>query len=270
MDIRLISLDMDGTLLASDGSIPQKNILALRACHERGIRMMLNSGRSYEVLSGFERTLGIPCVISSANGARLDMDGRTVYESCIEEGASRALFSFLLSSGVYFCAYTRSTTHMFNLDDRDRNGIRRHEPGLEQFPGGAYSTVIGGSGAPENVYKYVCFSIENDPRFIPMRAYGKEHGLFVSSSWCSNIEFMAPGANKGSAIKRACELTGIKKENVMAFGDNENDETMFAASGFAVAMAGSPQAGLTPYTAPDHDSGGVGQFLERYVLKEYK
>ena len=268
MDIKLISLDMDGTLMDSSGNIPDTNVKALRECARRGIYVMLNSGRSYEVLTGYEKILGVPCVISSANGARIDMGGRTVFENFMDRVPSQGLFDFLLASGVYFCAYTRSTTFMYNLDDRDRNNIRRHEPGFQEYPGGVYETRIGGNAAPDGVYKYVCFSIEYDPRFAALRRYGNEHGFFVSSSWCSNVEFMPQGSDKGSAIRRVCRLTGIEKENVMAFGDSENDIEMFAASGYPVAMAGSPQAGKTAYTAPGHEIGGVGLFLNDFVLKD--
>ena len=118
MDIRLISLDMDGTLYANNGKIPEINIRALRECHKRGIYVMLNSGRSFESLCGTEETLGVPCIISSANGARVDMDGKTVSETVIEYELSRETRELLINSGCYFCAYARSTTYMFNLAER--------------------------------------------------------------------------------------------------------------------------------------------------------
>ena len=59
MDIRLLALDLDGTLMDSDKHFPEINCRALQACERRGIRVCLVSGRSFELMRGFARELGV-------------------------------------------------------------------------------------------------------------------------------------------------------------------------------------------------------------------
>ena len=70
-NIRLIALDMDGTLLLSDHhTVPARNIEAIRRAASLGIRVAINTGRMLEDASDFIRRLDLPCLIIAANGAR--------------------------------------------------------------------------------------------------------------------------------------------------------------------------------------------------------
>ena len=73
MDIRLMAFDLDGTLLDEDKHVPERNARALRRAEEKGIKLMLCSGRAFEVQAGFAHEAGINPIYASANGARIDL-----------------------------------------------------------------------------------------------------------------------------------------------------------------------------------------------------
>ena len=72
MDVRLMAFDLDGTLLGSDKHVPEKNRRALRKAAEKGIHLMLCSGRAFEVQLEYADEIGVDFLFSSANGARID------------------------------------------------------------------------------------------------------------------------------------------------------------------------------------------------------
>ena len=88
------------------------------------------------------------------------------------------------------------------------------------------------------------------------------------SSFGENMEFTAPGVNKGAAAKALCARMGWTAEQVMAFGDAGNDLELLAWAGWSFAMAnGTDQArAAARYTAPANTEAGVGQAVERYFL----
>lgn len=84
------------------------------------------------------------------------------------------------------------------------------------------------------------------------------------------MEFMPPGVDKGFAVRRICREMGISADQVMAFGDQTNDIPMLQAAGWPVAMENGEDSvkAVARLIAPDHDLGGVGLTLQRYILEE--
>ena len=93
--------------------------------------------------------------------------------------------------------------------------------------------------------------------------------LFIASSWANNIEVMAIGADKGSGLQTLCEKLGVPMEQVMAIGDNENDETMLKAAGLSVAMENATDhiKSICNTVTLDCNHSGVGHAIEQYVLR---
>ena len=274
MDIRLIATDLDGTLLGEDGAVPEINARALRECEARGIRVMLSSGRSFESASGFALGMGINPVISSVNGARVDLSlaGDTVSEVTMGREMSLRVYETLCAADVYFMAFTRGKTYMANLCAREKTGTHRHEPGFVNYGGHPYEMV----GDPERVvregtiapYKYVLFGKDYDPAFAGIRESLSDLNLSISSSWRDNMEIMCPGVDKGFSLKLVAERLGIPREGVMAFGDNTNDLPMFESAGYPVAMENAEDSAkrVARKIAPRCGLGGVGRVIEEVVL----
>lgn len=275
MDIRLIAADLDGTLLSGGGEIPPINVRALLECARRGIFVAFSSGRSFEAMAKIARKAGLNPILSSANGARIDLSpaGETICESPMEPKTSWAVYEVLMAAGVYFMAYARGRSYMGNSEARLGTNKLLHQPGRYDYGGHPYEVVddpgrmeAEGTASP---YKYVVFGKDYDPAFDHLRRALAGRGLSISSSWRDNLEIMAPGVHKGASLKRIAEGFGIPRAAVMAFGDNTNDIPMFEYAGHPVAMAGAEKSTLSKarYVAEDCDSGGVGKMIEELLLK---
>ena len=274
MDVRLIAVDLDGTLLAGDGNIPAVNVRALSECQKRGIRVVFSSGRSFESIAHLARGAGLNPIVSSVNGARIDLStsGETRVESAMDEATSLRVYETLMDAGLYFMAFTRGHSYMANLPARTGLKTHIHQPGVYSYGGHPFEMVADparvraeGTVSP---YKYVAFARDYDPAFDGIRAALSDMNLSISSSWRDNLEIMRPGVDKGYSLKFVAERFGIPREAVMAFGDNTNDVPMFEYAGHPVAMARAEACArrAARYVAPDCDLGGVGKLIEELVL----
>lgn len=274
MDIRLMAFDLDGTLLDEGKKVPERNARALRECERRGIKLMICSGRAFEVQADFARKMGISPVLASANGARIDASpsGPTIAESPIEWGISRRIFETLMEKGVYFMAYARGRSYMFNVDEQKRIKKHHHPAGVTSY-GGMLFEIVGDEARGraecwQAAYKYVCFGDDYDPRFDEIKKELAGLGLSISSSWRDNMEIMSPGIHKGYAVRRVCAEYGIPTECAMAFGDNTNDIPMLEAVGWPVAMENGEDCAIrrARLIAPPNVQAGVGALIEDIIL----
>ena len=272
-----MAFDLDGTLLDDDKKIPERNARALKAAAEKGIKLMLCSGRAFEVQAGFAQSIGIDPICASANGARIDLSlhGPLLCENPIEPHIAKRIFDELMARGIYFMAYARGRSYMFNIDEQQRLNKHHHAPG-KTFYGDLPFEIIGDSEAARHdawqaAYKFVCFGEDYDPRFEEMKRVLADLNLSISSSWRDNMEIMKPGIDKGWAIRRVCEEYGIPIECTMAFGDNTNDLPMLAEVGWpcAVDNAVAEVRACARILAPCCEDDGVAQIIEK-ILEEYE
>ena len=274
MDIRLMAFDLDGTLLDDKKQIPERNARALRAAAEKGIKLMLCSGRAFEVQAGFAQSIGIDPICASANGARIDasLSGPTLAETPIEPQTAKRIFDGLMRRGIYFMAYARGKSYMFNINEQQRLKKHHHAPGITKY-GNLPFEIVGDSEAARHdawqaAYKFVCFGDDYDPRFDEMKRELADLNLSISSSWRDNMEIMRPGIDKGYAIRRVCAEYGIPIECTMAFGDNTNDLPMLEAVEWPVVMGNGEEVARRKarIIAPPNHESGVGAVIEEMVL----
>lgn len=276
MNIRLLTFDIDGTLMDSAKQFPEINRRALQECQRRGIHIALVSGRSFELMRKFSQDLDISPILCACNGTRIEesANGPTLAEFTFDRSDAERICRTLEESGMYFNSYRRGKCYLGNPHVRPSLGPRyaHHIPGIVGDPGYEYETVsdrdrLWNEGM-NGVYKFVVLGAPYDPNFMVIREKLADMNLSVSSASRRNTEFMPTGIDKGTAVRFLCERLGVEKQNVMAFGDQTNDIPMLTAAGWPVAMANGEDAvkDCARIIAPDNNSGGVGQVLQKYLL----
>lgn len=95
-------------------------------------------------------------------------------------------------------------------------------------------------------------------------------GLELVGSLKYNIEINAAGVNKGTGLVNLGRLLGIRREEIMAFGDGDNDETMLREVGFGVAMANAEEQvkAASDYVTLSNEEDGVAAAIEKFVLSQ--
>lgn len=274
--IRMMAFDLDGTLLGRDGHISERNKNALREAHRRGVKIVLASGRGFQATRRFAKEAGIPCILATANGARIDetQDGPLLCERCLDDEVSKVIMQHMYDSGIFFVSYRKQANYQGNMQTRLPAETRYFAPGVYTEDGVTLEMVEDDarmrSEGWHDVYKFVAFSTPSDPNLEVLAAKLRPLGLAVESSWINNVEVMPKNAGKGNALDFLAQRYGIARNEIMAFGDNFNDETMLRYSGWPVVMENGvdEMKAIARIIAPHHDADGVGRVIEQYVLCE--
>ena len=119
-----------------------------------------------------------------------------------------------------------------------------------------------------DIYKFIF--IDNDTKKLyKLREELKNiKNINVSSSWSNNIEVMEEEVSKGNSLKYLCERLNVKRENVIAIGDNENDMSMIDFAGLGVSMGNGNKKlkTIADIITSTNDEDGVAKIIEKYIL----
>lgn len=270
--VSVVAMDLDGTLLEIDKKISSANARALKECCEKGVHVVLASGRSFESVRTFANAIGIDCAVISCNGARMDasVHGPIIMEDCIPEAQAVELFDALIEENVYFECYTPGKIYM---TDGFVERFHSHEARVMELDGYKLEYIDGTERMREEAlkcaYKFVVFSPDAD-RLSQVAERMRRFDISITSSWGDNVELMKKGAGKGKALLAYAAVHGIPCEEIMSFGDQLNDLDMLSVSGWPVAMENAVESlkHSARLIAPHHDLSGVGRIIRKYVLDE--
>ena len=274
--IRLIAMDMDGTLLASDGrTIPRENVRALRRAAEKGICLALATGRLPDDAGFFALDAGLPMRILAVNGSvRVDAPlGAVSAVRFIPEPTARAIAGMIRACGLRFSIFSVHEV-AFSSMPPDIAAARRSQGTYLDRPGGRTRLSLDGSRIEAllsrvNKFSVICPDAERLAR-LRARVLSEIAGADVTSSWYDNLEIIPGGVNKGSAVAELAASLRIAPEEVMAIGDQDNDIPMIAGAGIGVAMGNASPAAraAADRIVGTNDQGGVAQAIEALALGE--
>lgn len=272
MDIKLIALDLDGTLLDRDHTtIPQRNLDALRRAAESGVSLAIASGRSWSLIRETVQALGRVRYGLTANGAYvLDTD---TGEAVVQEGMDRTqcmeIIRILRRYGLPYELYLDGGNYVQRSDTEKIRCYTLSPAFWEVFSRNV--TLVDDMleavehGIPE---KFDIFYVPEQVRPALIQEL-KGTGPFEDASGREeSMELTTANVNKGKALANLSAMLGLLPEQVMAFGDADNDLEMLAWAGWSFAMENGTDAAKTAarYLAPANDKAGVGQVIERYLF----
>jgi hypothetical protein len=273
---KLIVFDGDGTLLNSEMRICGENKKAIKYAQEKGVRLVLCSGRSFASLKVFGNEIGLGenDYIIGFNGGTIykALGNEPFYEVLISEAKAKLLISEILKvkktdpfidkeaeivvyDSVYsilaqeFCPHGEAYAEMAMI------GLEKSADLVNSIKGNIYKILVAGDGrALKEVEKHL-ISLN-----IP--------GIDVMYSWHSLMEIIHSDAQKGAGLAHLAGLLGIPMSEVVAIGDQSNDLSMIAAAGMGVAMLnGIDEAKEIAdwVTERDNNDCGVAEVVYRFI-----
>lgn len=271
-DIKLIATDLDGTLLDRDGMVRPYTRKTLLECMQRGITVMIVSGRCHNTARMPAVQARLDMVVASANGARIDKTpyGPTIYERLMNKEECRAVYDILRDCPGNIYSYVRNI-NFGRLCDSDSGEKRVRIDGLPDQPlQWIYNDVqrMEAEGL-ENVHKFEIY----DKRPQLLADYAKrltDIGMAVTSSNPEDIEIQPADSTKGMAVRHMASILGISRDQIMCFGDNTNDMSMLEEAGIGVAMANAvePLRAMADYIAPPNCFEGEARTIRSLVFGE--
>jgi len=275
---RLVAMDLDGTLLDSRHSVPERNRLALQSAQKQGVKLALVTGRRLPSARRYVSHLSQDLLMVPNGGAliRRGLDGPILRRKLIPLEVSRKVFALARAIGAVPVVHVGP--------DGDGGLLMDSQAPLTP----SLQLYIDKTTPPPHRVPDLAATLKKDPLHImfagPIQEMretarvikeklGSQLNLARTEYEKSDLgilDVLAPGASKAEALRFMAESEGIPRDETMAIGDNWNDLGMLEAAGLGVVMANSvPELRARGFAVTgSNDECGVAQALERYVLSE--
>ena len=270
-DIKVLALDLDGTLTNDQKIITPRTRQALDRAMAQGVTVVLASGRPTAGITPLAKELGLDkkggCILSYNGGKIVDCPtGKALYEKTLDSALVPRLCAFAQAQDVAVLTY-------------NNEGVVCQRPEDPWALKECFTTKLPMMGV-EDLASYVDYPvckmlITVDPaRRDAVCAAGKaefegQADLYPSSPFF--IEAVPLGVAKDASLAALLETMGLTRENLMACGDGLNDRSMIQYAGVGVAMqnAEQPVKDCADYvTAADNNHDGVAEAVEKFILRE--
>ncbi|HUT15580.1 MAG TPA: Cof-type HAD-IIB family hydrolase [Anaerolineae bacterium] len=269
MPIRLLALDLDGTIIDARMQASPRVRWALRRAREAGVHVTLATGRFFDSTRVFANELGI-------HGPLICFQGALVQDSGTEEvhlrrgvplGLAHELINFVHDRGWDACVY---------IDDRLY--VEKATPNLrfyaEYSPIKEQMNAVGDLGAflsCDPLKIVVVVEAEQALSVSSMLRERFEGRLQIVRSFHRFVEATNLTASKGQALSFLAQMRGVTQMETMAIGDNDNDADMIAWAGLGIAMGNASDAvkAAASHVVPSIEEDGAALAIERFILEQY-
>ncbi|MGL5648523.1 MAG: Cof-type HAD-IIB family hydrolase [Clostridium sp.] len=289
--MRLIAIDLDGTLLNSNHKISDLDIQAIQKAQELGVEVVISTGRTFssaiEILKSHNLTVSY---VITCNGSIInDFNGNILNSFPVCKKSLEKAISFLYYNNYYFSLATKTSRlslknskNLLMSDFYVSKGKGTHIPEetldrlIELFydEAGPGFTILNSLqdilDYTEDIFGVCAVSFNNDKLEFGLNALCEVENLSLFKSAPNNFELINNNCSKGHAVALLAKKLDISMEETMAIGDNENDLTMLKTVFFGVAMGNAKDKikESAKFITLDNNSSGVSHAIsEGLALK---
>ena len=265
MPIRLLAVDLDGTLVNDRLDMNPRDVAAVKAATAAGVTVMLATGRMFKSSLRYAEPLGL-------KGPIINYQGAVVREIASGDIWFRCELTVPMQQRVLALAEPKDWHVNAYVDEQVYTARARPEADLYARVAMVPYEVVGplSKWVRQDSTKMVL--VDLDPADVPARIeelsawMGDVARVTRSLDWF--VEVINPEVSKARALAMVASRLGIAQADVCAIGDNTNDEEMVAWAGFGVAMGNAPTAlkAVAKYVTGRIEDAGVAQVIERFVI----
>ena len=276
-NIKLIALDLDGTLFNHDGIITPATIAEINRVCEQGVKVVISTGRPFNGLP-FEQIKDTPIEYAlTTNGAAVYRiaDKKCIHEDTMNQGMLYPILHWILERDIHIDLY---------IDGEGFTPIRCRE-NLDRLdvPASLKEYMIKTRTPVEDLQAYVTdcgkriqkinlnFYAQPDGTFL----YREETLRFLKSiskievvcGGFNNFEISRAGVTKSTGLQALATYLGTTLEETMAIGDSENDLSMINAAGLGIAMGNASDdiKAIADYITTSNNEDGVGEAIKKFI-----
>ena len=277
-DIKLVALDLDGTLFDNSSRISKRNLTAIRSITDKGIHVVISTGRPFEGIP-FDQNKGTGinyAITSNGSGIYEISTGKCLYENAMDEELVTPILNFLLTRDIHMDAF---------IGGKGYTPIQCVETAQKlTVPSSIKNYIITTRTRLDNILQFIH---ENQLKVqkMTLNFYPAADGTLIDretvrkflvsnpsiTTVCggyNNLEFTRADANKGVGLRKLAEILGVNPDATMAIGDTENDLAIIEAAGIGVAMGNATDAvkARADYVTTTNTKDGVAAAIEHFIL----
>lgn len=277
MDIKLIAIDLDGTLLRSDHSLSEENRSAIKAAKDTGVQIVLCTGRP---LRSMQHLLEEADLLDD-NDIAITYNGGLIQKTKSREIINEITFNRAECLEIY--ELSKKLNMPLNFIDLDYVYEPLYPEGIE-----SHYTAMNSSVPKQNALQFTDIDINDLPdpftinkmvisrppeeldAIIPKipAHYHEKYNIYKSQP--SILEILPQKVDKGYSMRIIGEMLGLEKSQIMGIGDQENDLSLVANAGIGIAMENAiDQVKETAdYITKSNDENGVAHAIHKFVLSK--
>lgn len=277
-DIKLVALDLDGTLFDNSSRISKRNLTAIRSITDKGIHVVISTGRPFEGIP-FDQIKGTGinyAITANGSGIYEISTGKCLYENAMDEELVTPILNFLLTRDIHMDAF---------IGGKGYTPVQCVETAQKlTVPSSIKNYIIT---TRTRLYNILQFIHENQLKVqkMTLNFYPAADGTLIDretvrkflvsnpsiTTVCggyNNLEFTRADANKGVGLRKLAEILGVNPDATMAIGDTENDLAIIEAAGIGVAMGNATDAvkARADYVTTTNTKDGVAAAIEHFIL----
>lgn len=271
-NIKMIGLDLDGTLLNEQKKVTPHTREVLRAALEQGVTILVATGRPLNgVPDELLRFPGMRFVLT-CNGARVidQQEEKIVFERLVSLQDAEKVLAIFAEYDTLIEAFHKGKGYMNQVEELEKyfaNILMMNYTLATRKRVSDLKTTI--RQLPDGFDKIRAVFYRPEERLEAFQRMKTETNLEVTGTLINDIEVNRTGVNKGTALLDLGEMLGIRQEEIMACGDGLNDLEMISRVGFGVAMENgiAEVKRAADYITATNDNEGVAKAIETFVLK---
>jgi len=266
MNIKLVALDLDDTLLDPNLRISEESVRAIQEVRKRGVRITISTGRMYLSALPYALQLGIDVPLITYQGAfvKNSLSEEVLYLKPVPAQAAREVIQFFQCSGVHCHSYFGDRLVMESLTEEGKYYTKL---------AGVEATIVDdlADSLETNAALKIMAISNHEQKLLDLERklkfkYGEK--LHITRSKPYFLEVMHIEADKAKALEVIARHYQIDRRDVMAIGDSYNDLEMIKWAGVGLAMGNAfqPVKDAADFVTSSNEEEGVAEALRRFIL----
>ena len=277
-DIKLVALDLDGTLFDNSSRISERNLTAIRSITDKGIHVVISTGRPFEGIP-FDQIKGTGinyAITANGSGIYEISTGKCLYENAMDEELVTPILNFLLTRDIHMDAFIGGkgytpvqcveTAQKLTVPSSIKNYIITTRTRLDNILQFIHENQLKVQKMTLNFYPAADGTLID--RETVRKFLVSNPSITTVCGGYNNLEFTRADANKGVGLRKLAEILGVNPDATMAIGDTENDLAIIEAAGIGVAMGNATDAvkARANYVTTTNTKDGVAAAIEHFIL----
>ena len=277
-DIKLVALDLDGTLFDNSSRISERNLTAIRSNTDKGIHVVISTGRPFEGIP-FDQIKGTGinyAITANGSGIYEISTGKCLYENAMDEELVTPILNFLLTRDIHMDAFIGGkgytpvqcveTAQKLTVPSSIKNYIITTRTRLDNILQFIHENQLKVQKMTLNFYPAADGTLID--RETVRKFLVSNPSITTVCGGYNNLEFTRADANKGVGLRKLAEILGVNPDATMAIGDTENDLAIIEAAGIGVAMGNATDAvkARADYVTTTNTKDGVAAAIEHFIL----